>query len=149
LQTHCIDKVLHLALATEKHTPQAILGELSRLGRPLALLRLLSERENLKLPFQKRPPRPYLKESKTKRDYIELSFDSYLQALLQGVNISLNRLIEFRTKIVALRDETKNIPDLELLHGKDCVAILQAILSSEESPSFKKCRSAANLSTLR
>ena len=132
LQTHCINKVLHLALATEKHTPQAILGELSRLGRPLALLRLLSEREKLKLPFQKRPPRPYLKESKTKKGHIELRFDSYLQALVQGVNISLNRLDEFKVKIAALREETKDIPDSELLHGKDCVAILQATLSSDE-----------------
>jgi Protein of unknown function (DUF4435) len=132
LQTHCIDKVLHLALVTETHTPEAILGELSRLGRPLALLRLLSEREHLKLPFQKRPPRPYLRQSKSKKRYIELHFDSYLQALLQGVNIGLNRLNEFKVQITAMKDETKLIPDSEFLHGKDCVAILQAILRSDE-----------------
>jgi hypothetical protein len=58
LQPDCIDKVLHLALATEKFTPQAILGELSRLGRPLGLLRLFSEQEKLKLPFNDRPEVP-------------------------------------------------------------------------------------------
>jgi hypothetical protein len=132
LQAHCIDKVLHLALAIEKHTPQSILAEVSRLGRPLGLLRLLSEREKLKLPFQKRPPRPYLKRSKLKNSGVELNFDAYLQALLQGVNVRLDRLDEFKAKIAVIQEEAKNIPDSELIHGKDCIAILQAVLTSDE-----------------
>jgi hypothetical protein len=132
LQTHCIDKVLHLALATEKHTPQGILAEVSRLGRPLAFLRLLSENEKLKLPFQKRPPRPYLRRGKAKNSKVELNFDAYLKALLQGVNVSLHRLEEFKEKIAMIQEDTKDTPDRELIHGKDCVAILEAVLSSDE-----------------
>jgi hypothetical protein len=132
LQAHCIDKVLHLALATEKHTPQSILADVSRCGRPLGILRLLSERERLKLPFQKRPPRPYLKRSKVKPGGIELDFDAYFQALLQGANVGLGRLNEFKAKITVIQEETEDIPDSELIHGKDCVAILQVVLTSAE-----------------
>jgi hypothetical protein len=57
-----------------------------------------------------------------------LKFDSYLQALLQGVGIGLNRIGEIKSKLAALNERTKKIPDLELIHGKDSVSILQAIL---------------------
>jgi len=132
LQSQCIDKVLHLALATQRHTPESVLAEISRLGRPMGILRLLSERENLKLPFQKRPPLSYLRRSKGKNGPVELDSAAYLQALLQGANVGLGRLKEFKEKIVKLSEETKDTPDSELIQGKDCIAILQAVLESDE-----------------
>jgi hypothetical protein len=129
LQEHCIRKILLLAVVSVELTPATILSQVRAIARPLGVLRLLSIQEDLKLPFQARPPDRNM--TKTDRG-VEIDFEAYLQTLLQDANISLKKLEEIKAKHSALLKEMEKIPDSELMHGKDCIAVIEKFLESKD-----------------
>lgn len=129
LQPRCIEKVLRLAMVSEKLNPEAVLTEVRNHARPLGVLRLLSVQRGLKLPFQERPVRPHLRRTGGR---LNLNFDAYLQSLLQGAHVSLKRMQKIKAEHSALLEATKNVDERELLHGKDCVAVLSVLLKADE-----------------
>jgi len=129
LQVACIEKVLRLAMACERLNPESVLSEVRGVARQLGVLRLLSAQRNLKLPFQERPLKPYVKRSK---DRVALDFDSYLQSLLQGAKISLKELGKIKSDHLALVEATNGVDERQLLHGKDCLAVLCVLLKTDE-----------------
>ena len=66
------------------------------------------------------------------KDRVGLDFDAYLQSLLQGANISLKKLGEVKDNYQTLLETTKGVDDRDLLHGKDCVAVLCVLLMTDE-----------------
>jgi hypothetical protein len=128
LQIPCIEKVLQLGVVSEKVTASRVLKNVISVTKPLGLLRYLSDREDLHLPFQDRPLKKYLEKN---GDEVVVDFDRYLRALLQGAGVSLRRLPEIKRKLATLDRRFKTTPHIQLVHGKDCVAVLTELLKCD------------------
>jgi hypothetical protein len=106
-----------------------VLNKVNAAARPLGVLRLLSFQDGLKLPFQKRPVKKYVEFV---GGSLTVDLNGYLQSLMQGANITLQRLGEIDAKWAELQQDMKEIPVCELMHGKDCIDILTVMLSGSE-----------------
>lgn len=102
----------------------------SSLLRPIAIMRLTSDRSDLKLPFQ-RTFNYVCGENSTIRRYWMRSGRSFTvdiqritSALLQNCGRSLNERGALIESISAERDRMGDIPDDQIVHGKDFVAFI-------------------------
>ena len=125
LQPESIHRLLTQGLAIESLKADDLIASVYRLGRPVGVLRFLSHRDDLKLPFKDRPLKPYLKR---RQNVTQLEFDSYLQALMQGAGIKLTRLKEIKALHDDLTAELTGTDNEQLLHGKDSIQILGHLL---------------------
>ncbi len=126
LRAECVDKVLALGVATDRVSGASLLNDLCGHCRRLGLLRLLSERDGLSLPFQATRLGRF---ARLEAGRIRLNFDGYLRALLQNAQITLSRLQVIRTAIEDLAAEHDSTLDSELVHGKDATCLLDVALS--------------------
>ena len=126
LREECIEKVLKLGACTERISPSALLTTVRRFGRRLGIVRLMSELDNLKLPFQATKLRRHLD---MQDGTLSLDLEGYLRALLQNARISLATLSEILERIQEVETIYASTPDSELIHGKDTMQIVDAVLS--------------------
>ena len=126
LRIECIDKVLRLGIATDKITAELLLRAIKKHCRRLGILRLLSERDSLKLPFQTTNLKRFIKLSNGE---LNLDFDGYFRALLQNASISLKQFKSLHERFVELECCYENTPDIELIHGKAAICIIDAALA--------------------
>ncbi len=126
IRVECLDKVLRVGVATEKLRADDLLQTIYRLGRKLGFLRLLSEKRDLNLPFQNTVLNRFLKLND---GAIELQLNAYIRALLQNVDISLTHASDIAIEVKNLEEEFKEIPNNQILHGKDAFCIVEKGLS--------------------
>ncbi len=126
LHEPCLDKVLKLGVATEILTANDLLETVRAHGRRLGFLRLLSEIESLKLPFQKTDLHKKLHFVGSR---LNLNFNGYVQALLEKAGISLKRKDFLIEKVASLENKYVQLPDSEIIHGKDAFCITGKVLS--------------------
>lgn len=122
---HCIDRVLRLGLGIENPSSDKVFTKIKNFGRRLGLLRLLSEKQRMNLPFQKADLRRCLRKS---GDELELYFDRYLKSLLQNANLKLSELENIKRLLDELTSEFESTADSEIIHGKDVMCIFQKYL---------------------
>jgi hypothetical protein len=122
----CLEKVLKLGARTDGITAENLLKTVRTLGRKLGLLRLLSESERLKLPFQKTNLLRYLKFVGGR---LNLGFEAYVQALLQKAGMSLKKRESILGSVAALERKFAQSPDSEIIHGKDAFSIIAKALA--------------------
>ena len=125
LSLDCIDRVLRLGLATDEPTASQVLQVVHDYGRKLGILRLLSEKQGMGLPFQQTNIRRHLRWNRGK---FELRFHAYLQSLLQNSGTKLTRLNEIKAALVDLHIEEEHTADAQIIHGKDALCIVERFL---------------------
>jgi hypothetical protein len=129
LHEKCVDKMVRLGLGTERFTAPYLLALVRRHGRKLGLLRLMSEMDSLNLPFQTTDLKRHIE---TGAHACELNFDSYLRALLQNAKINLTQLVGMKDRLAEVTENHSNVPDSQMIHGKDALCILEVALSDYE-----------------
>jgi hypothetical protein len=132
-QSRCVEKALALGIASDKLHAQNLLKNILTVGRVLSALRLLSDDENLNLPFQHTDVSRCISFSKT-TGRIELDLKRYVTTLLQNANQSLNERVALIERVHNLHESLTSISDYELLHGKDAIRLLEKILSNYGIP---------------
>lgn len=126
LCAECLDKVIRMGIGSETISAEEILNLVRGPARSIGILRILSEKDSLRLPFQNTQLDRHAR-------YVEKSFvfrfDDYLRALLQNGGVSLTRLSSIRERLSRISEEFKNVPDSEVIHGKDAFCLLAAALA--------------------
>jgi hypothetical protein len=61
---------------------------------------------------------------------VSLDFDGYFRALLQNAGISLSRIGDLKDRFNKLELTYASVADVQLIHGKDAMAVLSAALSN-------------------
>jgi hypothetical protein len=125
LRLECVEKFLRVGVGTETISAVDIIDIVHKHGRPLGLLRLTSEKNSLKLPFQDTQLSKYLKPIKND---VQLNFDRYLQALLKNAGISLTKLPDIKKLFNEIQVQYSHLPHVQLIHGKDALCIIAVIL---------------------
>lgn len=123
----CIDKLLKLGLGEEVISAHQLLHTIFRFGRTLGLLRLVSDEEKLNLPFQGTDMRRSLSCSRERLD-LDLNLDRYITTLLQNAGLNQRLSKQIKAKIEEKRVLLHEVPDHELVHGKDTLCLLKKTL---------------------
>ena len=121
----CINKVLKLGIGTEKISAEDILRLIRDPARQIGFLRILSEKESMRLPFQKTPLHRYVHYTSGS---LLVRFDGYLSALLQKSKIATRNLPAILNKLGQVGEEFKGAPDNEIIHGKDAFCLIATVL---------------------
>ena len=125
LRPECLDKVMKLGLAMDRIDAAVLLESILRAARQVGIVRVLSARQNLQLPFQKTDLWKYLGVAD---GTVSVQQTKYLRALLQNARISLGKLSTIEVQIVGLAAELADIPNEDLVHGKDAFCMLERAL---------------------
>ena len=127
LRESCIDKVLRLGIATDQVSARTLLAAVLAQCRCLGALRLVSELDNINLPFQNTDLRRHVTGV---ADRVQVDVDGYLRALLQNAGISLARFEDVRLRLREVEDRFASIPDRDMAHGKDAMRVIEVALRS-------------------
>jgi hypothetical protein len=125
LREECLEKVLRLGMATERLDARALLATVLRAAREVGILRVLSVRQDLRLPFQKTDLWKHLVVT---GGTVSVR-PSYLRALMQNAGIGLGRLAGIQADMVSLATELAEVPNDQLVHGKDAFCMLERVLA--------------------
>lgn len=126
LNVECFDKVLRVGVATDTVDAEELLKIVREIGRPLGLLRVLSEMNELFLPFQKTNLGKFIKLDD---GAIRLNFQNYLKALLQNADMGLDKLSNIQEDLMKLQTDLNEQPDDQIIHGKDAFCIIEKALA--------------------
>ena len=118
-------KAVHLGLHCDSIDVATALTDIITFCRRIALLRILSERQHLALPFQRTSAARHVRKN---QEQIQFMFDAYLRALLQNAGISLRRQSQIETVHEKVTEEFSATDDLRLIHGKDFLEVGEAYL---------------------
>jgi hypothetical protein len=121
----CIDKVLRLGMGIDDVSAIALLAAVLQQGRRLGVLRLVSELDNLNLPFQNTDLSRHVNGT---AERVSIDLDGYLRALLQNAGISLARFEEIRVRLQTISNRFALCPDKDMVHGKDAMQVLDVAL---------------------
>lgn len=127
LRESCLEKVIMLALTEPKFNARNMLSRILSIGRILAALRLVSDEQGLQLPFQKTNPLKSLSCSPGEMN-LEFDLERYTGHLLQKAGLSLSERDRLVASVERKLEAIESIPDLELVHGKDAIHLLENIL---------------------
>jgi hypothetical protein len=125
LREECLEKVLRLGMATERLDARALLAAVLRAAREVGIMRVLSVRQNLRLPFQKTD----LWRHVVATGGAVSVRPSYLRALVQNAGIGLGRLVGIQADMVDLATELAEVPNDQLVHGKDAFCMLEGVFA--------------------
>jgi hypothetical protein len=125
LRKECVEKVLRLGLATERFDAEAVLTSVLRAAREVGVLRVLSVRQNLRLPFQRTDLSRHIGVA---NGGVSIR-PGYLRALLQNAGIGLGQLARVQADLGELAQELADVPDGQLVHGKDAFCMLERVLA--------------------
>jgi uncharacterized protein DUF4435 len=120
IRRDCLAKALHFGLKCPATDPAELLASIEEVGRVLAALRVLSEREDLKLPFQEVDLQRHLGAAGV---HVEIDARALLQTLMQRAGVSLTKLESLLDSARDLIDDLRAVETLDVVHGKDAVAI--------------------------
>ena len=123
----CVDKALTLGAGADGVDASELVSNVSRLARRLAALRSLSARTGLKFPFQELDLARYVS---VKRANVEVDFDQVLRVLVQNIGLSLSRFDDLMNEWTEEEAALKDVPDNQLIHGKDVMCLLSEVLFS-------------------
>lgn len=126
LRIECVDKVLRLGIASTRVSGDELLALIRYHGRRFGLIRLMSELDCLKLPFQGTDKKKHISFG---IGGLSVNYDGYLRALLQNARISLARLGELSARLLEVDRAYASVSDTELIHGKDAMCVVEVILS--------------------
>jgi len=130
LRVECLDKALRLGVHTDAIDAVAVLTAIHRDCRRIGLLRVASQRHNYRMPFRSLRPRSAL----TVRHAMPVfEYDKYLTSLLDQ-SIGRRRIDEVRAVCTDLEIEFAAVPDEELIHGKDALEFIAAVLTHCGAP---------------
>lgn len=107
-----------------------ILGCIGDGVRDIAAFRIFSDREGVRLPFSKTLPGRMSRYIDKVSGRTVLKSEKFCSALLQNAGISLSRRDEILGKISGEIRNIGELPDMQVLHGKDLVEILSIKLES-------------------
>jgi hypothetical protein len=121
----CIDKILRLGMGIADVSANALLAAVLQQCRPLGLLRILSELDNLNLPFQNTN---LIRHVEGMAERVTVDFDTYLRALLQNAEISLTRTADIQARLRTIGPRFSSVPDRDMVHGSDAVQVFEVAL---------------------
>ena len=125
LRLECVDKVLRLGVGTERIAAADLMRWLTQHGRRLGIIRLMSELDGLRLPFQatKKEGHFHFAQGQLRVDY-----QGYVTALLQNANMSLTGLAPMMERLSEIEIAYSSTPDRELVHGKDAMCLFEVVM---------------------
>lgn len=131
LREECVEKVLKLGLLEDALNAEDVLRRTNSLGRQLGVLRIMSEIDELELPFQ----RTDLSRHIDIEGYsVQLRLENYVRALIQNASMSLKVHSEILDRHREVADEYSHVDDAEIVHGKDAVIALERLLRAQGLP---------------
>ena len=125
LREDCLDKALKLGLSVDDVPAGPLLTSVLSQARTIGLLRVMSERQTLSLPFQGTKLDKYLGATGKR---VLLERERYVQTLLQNASLSLTKLPAILADLETLEKELAATPDHDLVHGKDALCLLERSL---------------------
>jgi hypothetical protein len=117
-----VDIALRLGCGIEGVSASALLKSTSDVAVFLAATRLVSYRDQLKLPVSRSRFKNYIRA--TSGGLLVLNRRGYLGALLQSAGVSLSKLESIDQRISQTIDEISIHPIERIRHGKDCMRLL-------------------------
>jgi hypothetical protein len=131
LRPECIQKIWGLGLGSDINMAEAVekLAIILAVARSAGLIRVMAELERLQLPFRTSDLSKYVD---VKVDPPSLKIKPYLQTLMQGRGIPLNRLTDLQVRLLHVQESYSSVSNAELVHGKDCLSILRAFLGPQK-----------------
>jgi hypothetical protein len=125
LREECFRKAMVVGHGIETLSPQGLLREVQKNGRTLGLLRLVSEVDQLRLPFHELRLERYID---VKNQTLSIKIDRLLQTLLQNAGLTIKRRDGILRRFEQLKEEYSSVPDSELIHGKDALRLYEVAL---------------------
>ena len=119
----CLEKVWRLGVGIEIDGEE-VLGSILAAARLVGLLRFVARRREQNLPFQRTDLR-----GRTESDGRSVTIDlaAYARVLLQNAGISLAELSGLLDEVSRLGGDPPQ-PEVDIPHGKDCVALVAEML---------------------
>ncbi|MEQ1571782.1 MAG: hypothetical protein ABMA64_39510 [Myxococcota bacterium] len=111
-----------MALTADVDCGSALVS-ISAAGRLLGELRLASEIEGWKLPFQDARLEKYIVAT---RQGVEVEVDPYLRSLLQNARVSLKQKPAFEDAVKRVQQQYAAQADRQVIHGKDLMVLIDA-----------------------
>ena len=132
LREDCFEKIVNLAIRTDRFSGQDLLNQIIHICKELAVLRIYSELNELALPFRRTSLRRHLEIAGFHQLHINL--ESYLGVLLQKANMSLELRGNILESLAGIQEEYQAADDTELVHGKDLIEVLgEVFLANNQS----------------
>jgi len=117
-----VDIALRLGCGIEGVAASALINSTSEVAVFLAAVRLVSQREALRLPVSRSRFKGYIRATST--GMLVLDRSAYLRALLQSADVNLRELNRIDLKISETVEEISDISIEKIRHGKDCMRLL-------------------------
>jgi hypothetical protein len=123
LDKRCLQKVLRVGLGNESVEVETLFNQLVDTGKRLGAIRLMSDSDELNLPFQRTRLERYVTFA---GGSVRVDYRSYLQTLLQNGSISITRLDALLNRAEEVLHSHEHHADL--VHGKDASRVAEAVL---------------------
>lgn len=125
LRQDCFEKIVKLALGTGKYTGVKLQQALEDVGRLLGCLRLYSEINDLRLPFQSTNMRKHVRFTPCR---FTLNLNGYVLALVNNARLNgriAPTIIQGTHDLLTKHTATASV---DLIHGKDILLLLSEVL---------------------
>lgn len=123
INCECIDYLIDIGFASLSDRLKNSYYDLCKIARPLAYLRILSERNQLDLPFQRTLEDGKMAKYIDLKDF-SLKVQPLIRSLLPNCGMSLSRLDEISGFYAEEMRAQSTRPSEKLIHGKDFIQIL-------------------------
>ncbi len=130
LNEECIDKALLHGIGVDVPDAHSVLGQVGPAARQLAMLRLVSEQNDLKLPFQALEISAGVR---IRSGHMVFDLGRLLRSLVDQ-SIGQARLPEVHKLLEKAAVDTKDVEDMQLIHGKDAFALIAEIFLKLKVP---------------
>ena len=131
LCTECIEKVLRLVVQREDIDAGAMLAEALSVARVTSVLRLVSIREQLNLPFSTSKLHRHLTVTSSKA---ALDLKKFVLTLLNNSDRTAGECDGVLDKHGQLCEEYRGVDDLQITHGKDAIVVIGELLAQYRVP---------------
>lgn len=129
LSEDCVRKLLVVGFGVEEVYASELLPQVLLLGRELALLRIYSFRNDLRLPFQASSVRRSVSVADGE---LCLDIDRYVRTLLSNAGLSQASTPDIVSAVSASRNEFAGVDSSLLVHGKDAFDIIGASIDATD-----------------
>ncbi len=126
LRNECVEKVLLLGIGQHAVSARDILNDVLTVGRRVGILRVVSEVDELALPFARTKLQRHLTMSQGR---VNFALEPFLQALLQNAGTSLAMKNRVLKRVAEVADDLVDVPDIQIIHGKDAFCLIEKALS--------------------
>lgn len=123
ISANCLRHLCDTCFPQTAEHPDGLLEQINRIGRPLGILRVVSARSDLRLPFQRTLGDRLSRFLNVSNGNLILDFDHLLLTLLQNAGIA-RRIDEIRALCAAESVALEGVQDSQLVHGGDLIDLL-------------------------